>query len=309
MKIKDNVFWIFGQSFSLYFKNFKSFFRYMAFPVFGQIVGMLLILAATFFYSNNITKLVTKGGVLDNFSMIFLLLIVLLLPGFLIFIKALGDYLLAYGAINSMVDNMIKSGKVYDFHAHTELIRRKSAKFSLLWLVLAMMGIIGLFPLFWVIAIIMFVYFILVFQVFTFEPDKSVYGCFKKSVDIIKGHFLKTSALAILMGGLTYWLIPNVIQYGFDFLHITDFLAFLLEGWTKQLPLDNLNQLLVQSHTGIQLTPKMLGEGFVDSNLNYVLTCFMLPVRSICWSLWYKALNKGEVKLDKRILARAEKKA
>jgi len=39
--------------------------------------------------------------------------------------------------------------------------------------------------------------------------------------------------------------------------------------------------------------------------LGYIVICLTLPLRSICWALWYKNLNKAEVKLDKKILDRA----
>ena len=128
-KVKDSVWSIFAEGVKLYFKNFGQFFKYLAFPVLGQILGIILTFGATFFYAANLPKWAVAGGFFDNFSMIFLVLILITLPGLFIFAKAFWDYLVAYGAINSMVDNMLKSGKVYDFAAHTELITRKTPKF------------------------------------------------------------------------------------------------------------------------------------------------------------------------------------
>lgn len=307
MKIKDSVWSIFAQSVQFYFTNIGSFFRYLAFPVFGQILGIILILGASYFYSVNLPKWIVPGGIFDNFSMIFLVLLLITLPGLLVLVKAFWDYLVAFGAINSMVDNMLKSGRVYDFHAHTELITRRSASFGTLWLLIAIFGFIGSFPLFWVIAGIMFVYFILVFQVFTFEPDKSPLGCFKKSAELIKGNFARTLGLMILIGGFSYWLLPDLIQWFFDFISFSAFVAIPFDSFVNQLPISNINKMLLEAHITFQLTSLMVAKAMVGGLLNYVLTSLLLPVRSICWALWYKNLNKGEVKLDKRILDRAEK--
>lgn len=307
-KIKDNVWGIFCQGTKLYFTNFGSFFKYMAFPTFGQVLGIVLILITTSFYSANIQKWIIPGGILDNFMLIFLILFLLTLPGLFILIKAFCDYLVAYGSVNSMLDNMLKSGRVYDFHAHTELVARRSSAFASIWLIWALFGLIGSFPLFWVIFGILSVYFMLVFQVFTFEPDKSALGCFKKSVNLIKGNFTRTLGLMAILGVLTYWLMPNLIQYLFDVLKLTDIFAIPLDSWTKQLPIEQINLLLAKSPTAYQITSLWIAKVLIGALVNYIVTCITLPWRSICSALWYKNLNKGEIKLEKKILDRAEAK-
>ncbi len=307
-KIKDSVWSIFVEGLNLYFKNSGSFFRYMAFPVFGQIFGITLTLIASYFYTVNLPKWIVKGGIFDNFSMIFLILFVITLPGLFIFAKAFWEYLVAYGAVNSMVDNMLKSGKVYDFPAHTEVVTRRTAKFVGLWFLLALFIIIGSFPLFWVIAGIMFVYFVLIFQVFTFEPDKSVLECFQKSVSLIKGRFTRTLGLMALLGALTYWILPDLIQFLFKIINITAFLVIPVDIWINQLPINEINKMLLQTPTAYQVTSLFIARTVVEISLGYIVICLTLPLRSICWALWYKNLNKGDIKLDKKILDRAEGK-
>lgn len=307
-KIKDSVFDIFGQAVKLYFTNFGSFFKYMAFPVFGQILGIILTLLASFFYAQNLPKWIVQGGLFDNFSMIFLVLFLITLPGLLIFAKAFWDYLVAYGAVNSMVENMLKSGKVYDFPAHTELITRRTASFVGVWLLLGLFAIVGIFPLFWVIAGILFVYFILVFQVFTFEPQKNPIECFQKSATIIKGNFARTLGLMALLGGLTYWILPEAIKLFFNFVNIIGFFAIPIDVWAQQLPINEINKMLIQTPVAYQITSLWIAKFIVAGSLGYIITCMTLPLRSICWALWYKNLNKAEAKIDKKFLARAEGK-
>lgn len=307
-KTANSVLGVFWQGTKLYFSNSISFFKYLAFPVFGQILGIVLILFASYLYSCCLKNLIVPGGIFDNFLVIFFVLILVTLPGLFILIKAFWEYLVAYGAINSMVENMLKSGKVYDFHAHTEVITRRSASFGTLWLLLAILGLIGSFPLFWVISGILAVYFILVFQVFTFEPDKSAIGCFKKSMAIIKGNFARTVGLIALLGVFTYWLIPEGIKYLFIVSNSTSVLAIPFDFITQKLPINEMNIMFRQFHLPYQVTSLMMAKAMVEALLGYALTCLTLPWRSISCALWYKSLNKGEAKLDKKILERAEKK-
>lgn len=306
-KIKDSVWAIFGQSVKLYFSNFGSFFKYMAFPVLGQVFGVILALLASFFYAANLPKWIVQGGIFDNFSMIFLILFAITLPGLLIFAKAFWDYLVAYGAVNSMVDNMIKSGKVYDFPAHNEVITRKMPKYIGLWILFGLFTAVGFFPLFWVLAGILFIYFILIFQVFTFEPDKSPIGCFQKSMTIIKGNFARTVGLLALIGLFTYWILPEAIQAVLEWGKITALFAIPFDTWAQQLPIDEINKMLMQTPTAYQITSLWIAKSIVSASMGYIVICFTLPMRSICWTLWYKNLNKAEAQIDKKLLERAEK--
>lgn len=308
-KVKDSVWSVFWQGIKLYFTNFGSFFKYMAFPVFGQVLGVILTMAPAFWYAQNLPKWIIKGGIFDNFSMIFLVLILIILPGLLVFAKAFWDYLVAYGAINSMLDNMVKSGRVYDFAAHNEVITRRTTGFVGLWILFGIFTTIGAFPLFWVVAFILFVYFVLIFQVFAFEPDKSPVGCFQKSVDIIKGNFARTLGLMILLGLFTYCFLPELIKFFFDFVNVVGFFAIPVDIWAQQFPIEGINQMLLNSPTAYQLTSLWIAKSIVSSSIGYIVIGFTLPLRSICWGLWYKNLNKAEMKLDKKILDRAEKEA
>ena len=135
-KKTKTIFGIFTESIGLYFSNFDKFIKYMTFPVLGQIAGLALIFGITYLYTANLPKLLAKYPNLDNLNTLIVLSVLITLPGLAIFMKAFWEYLVAYGAINSMYDNMQKSGRVYDFEAHTELIKRRSVSVVGLWLML-----------------------------------------------------------------------------------------------------------------------------------------------------------------------------
>ena len=221
-KKKKTIFSVFTESIGLYFSHFKSFIKYMSFPILGQIVGLLLIFGASFIFTQNISNILTKFPNLDNWNFIILSLILVTLPGLIIFLKAFWEYLVAYGAINSMVENMLKSGRIYDFPAHTELVKRRTPTFIGIWFIVGILSLLAVCPFFTIICGIFAVYFVIVFQVFTFEEEQSVFGCFKRSLQIIKGHFGSTFILILLAGGLTYLFIPQIIIKLMDIVHISE---------------------------------------------------------------------------------------
>lgn len=320
---------IFMESIGLYFSNFDKFVKYMTFPVLGQIAGLGLVFLITFFYSQNLPNLIEKYEVLNNFNVLILLSIIITLPGLAIFVKAFWEYLVAYGAVNSMLDNMLKSGRVYDFDAHTELVKRRTLQFVGLWFLYGFFSCVAIIPLFWVICAILAVYFVLTFQVFTFEPELSPIGCVKRSLMLIKGHFASTFMLIALVGALTYVFIPQIFGKIFEIAGINNFFANLILPIINRLPEINLQQYGLKNISSLEIATFT-----VQTFVAQILIQYTLPLRSILWSMWYRELSKstfepikksskkrpserlmeeshkkfGKKKLDKNILKRASEK-
>ena len=281
---------IFTESIGLYFSNFNKFLQYMSFPVLGQIAGLLLVFLITFIYTKNLPALILKFPVLDNFNTLILISILLTLPGLIIFVKAFWEYLVAYGAVNSMLDNMLKSGKVYDFNAHTELIKRRTLPFIGLWFLFGIFSLFAFCPLFWIICGILAVYFVLVFQVFTYEPDLSPIGCVKRSLSLIKGHFASTFMLMALAGALTYIFIPQVFIKILEISGLNNFLSTGLIPLINELPIDSLNNIL-NTYGAKPIQESEIALFTIETFIAQILIQYTLPLRSILWSLWYKELD------------------
>lgn len=289
---------IFTESIGLYFSNFDKFVKYMTFPVLGQIAGLVLVFLLTYFYAKNMPNLIQKIPALDNFSLLILISILITLPGLAIFVKAFWEYLVAYGAVNSMLENMLKSGKVYDFDAHTELIKRRTLPFVGLWFLFGIFSLISVIPFFWVPCGVLAVFFVLVFQVFTYEPELTPLGCVKRSLQLIKGHFASTFMLLALVGALTYVLIPNLVNMFCEYTHITLWLSSLITPIIRELPIDAWNNAL----SYLYLQPLKI-EGIalftVGTFIAQIFIQYTLPLRSILWGMWYKELNGGKIYVSK----------
>mgnify|MGYP006878136624 CR=1 FL=1 len=291
----------FFEGLKIYVLNIHKFLLYMAFPVLGQIVGLFLIFGLTFWFTQNIQDITVKYPALSDISTMITLIIVSVVPGLLILVKAFWDYLVAFVALNSMTDGYMNTGRVYDFRAHNSVATQKPFAFIGIWFLISIMTIIGIIPLFTVILAVFFVYFCLVFQVFTFENGLSPVGYFKRSLYLVKGNFGKTFSLMAILTVLTYCLLVQGLGVLFDAFNWTQILEKMFETWALTLPLE-----LVKV---VEITPTMVGEILVKSLISFIVVGFTMPLRSICWTLWYNCLAEDDKPVIKKPRKRTVKKS
>lgn len=283
MAKEDKSIWlVFFEGIKIYALNIHKFLLYMAFPVLGQLIGLVMIFGLTYWFTRNYQNLAVKYAPLNDFSTLLTVVVITIIPGLLIFMKAFWDYLVAYGAVNSMTEGYLNTGKVYDFRAHNEVVTNRTFSYIILWLLFGIFAFLSVIPVFWIIGAVFFIYFILIFQVFTFEQGVSPVGYFKRSMSLVKGKFARTFLLMILLGIFTYYFLPAGLSVIFDYLNLTDILAKVFEAWAYTLPLEPLEQF--------NITPALIGNELVKELIFLIVVGFTLPVRSICWTLWYKNL-------------------
>ena len=318
VKTDKSIWLIFFEAVKIFCMNIHKFFLYMTFPVLGQIIGIFLVFGLTYWFNNNLETTIAKYPALNNFSTFSLVLLLLTLPGLLILLKALWDYLVAYGALNSMAEGALSTGKVYDFPAHNAVVKSRTLTFVMLWILFGIFTAFATFPLFWVLGGIFFIYFILIFQVFTFEENVSAINCFKESLTLIKGKFARTALLACLLFVILY-LVYQGVTVLFEVCKLNAFLLKIISDWAMSLPLDQMNFVLQKFNQLI--TPEMIAKSVISNLTFFVALGFTLPLRSISWTLWYKNLaafkeqpeqktvkqsrKTAQKKLDKNILKRA----
>ncbi len=289
MAKEDKSVWlIFFEGIKIYALNIHKFLLYMAFPVLGQILGLFMIFGLTYWYTQNYQNLAVKYTALNSFSTMLTVVVLTVIPGLLIWARAFWDYLVSYGAINSMTEGYLNTGKVYDFRAHNEVVTKRTFTYIILWLLFSIFTLLSLIPVFWVIGAIFFIYFLLIFQVFTYEDGVSPVGCFKRSLRLIKGKFARTFLLMALLVVFSYYFLTAGLSVIFDCLNLTGFLSKVFEPWTYTLPLEVLEQF------NITITPAMVSHEIVNQLVFFIVVGFTLPIRSICWTLWYKNLSTDD---------------
>lgn len=318
-KISESLLGVLWDGLKLYVLHFKQFSKFMLFPVLGQFIGVTWALASSYFFTKNLDYLIKEIPVLNSYVAILTCTLLIAAPGLILFMKAFWDYLVAYGAINSMTEGAMATGKIYDFPAHRAVITRRAGTFILLWLIFSLFAFVSssIFLL-WLIGAIFFVYFVLIFQVFTFEEDVSPKGCFKRSLMLVKGNFSRTFAIMLVLGVATYYLMPMAVLMVFDAIKLSPHLYSMLEGFALRIPVDTVNSILTLVNQPT-ITPLDISKSIVGLSVSSVVVMATLPLRSVVWTLWYKVLSErdgvpakltksGKKKLDPEILKRAKNK-
>ena len=308
-KIRNSIWFVIFDGLKIYFSNIDKFILYMLFPVFGQIAGLALAFGLTVGFADKVAQ---KAHSINSAMTIILLLAI---PGLLIFLKAFWDYMVAYVALNSMTEGAITTGHVYDIQAHRQVATRRAFKYiGFLFVVgfLSLFGVltttilIGLVP-----SLIFWVFFMLVYQIFTFEDELSVKECFKRSYNLVKGDWARTFFLMIILWFFSIYIITEGVSVIFDCLHLTDKVCALFDFVGNNMPLEYFNKALRYINLP-EITVNMVSKIIFMSVLTTIVAGLSLPIRSICCTLWYKTMTslkdgKTEQKPKKQKKSKKEK--
>ena len=306
-KQHGTIFEIFLQGIGLYFSNIDRFVWYMLFPVLGQITGLVLTISIIYSYNEYKSVILSNIPILQTPMYMNIALCIVLLPVLFIWIKAFWDYMVAYSAVNSMTENMLKSERVYDFPAHTMMITRRWFPYICLCILYIGLILLSVIPIFLVFIWILLIYYAFVFQIFMFEPELSPIDCFKKSSSYVHGNFKQTLLMIALTGGLTYIILPQLVLAFTDLVKGVSWLKDFIQPYITVPSLDWINMVL--SAMGFTQIMRAQVALFIAQTVIIILVIqLLLPLRVICMCLWYKNYynDAGAMKkIDDRILDRA----
>lgn len=284
-KMKNSIWFVLFEGLKIYFSNIDKFILYMLFPVLGQVLGIALCFGLTL---GLLDKIAAKA---DSISSAMLFILLLAIPGLLIFAKAFWDYVVAYVALNSMTEGAVTSGKVYDFKSHNEVATRRSFKYIGFLLILSVLMSLGTSIFFIIPGFVLWIYLILIFQIFTFEPDLSIWECYKKSFVLVKGDWGRTFSLMLILAFFSIFIITQGITVVFDYLNLTKSVCSIFDFIGKLLPLHTINHAFSYARLPYNITVEMVSNWIFVTILSCIVAGLTLPIRSICWSLWYKNLS------------------
>lgn len=283
-KLKNSIFFILWEGIKIYFSNIDKFLLYMLFPVFGQVIGIALSFGLSLGFAEKVAQ---KA---DSPAVALLMILLLAIPGLLIFAKAFWDYMVAYVALNSMTEGAVTTGKVYDLASHNEVATQRGWKYVGFLIILSVLMSLGSSIFFIIPGFVLWIYFILVFQIFTFEPDLSITDIFKRSFLLVKGNWARTFILMAVLGFFSMYILTEGITVVFDYLNLTASASSIFNFISNLIPLDLVNKILVHANQPI-ITNEMISKTIFVSVLGMIISGLTLPIRSICWSLWYKNLS------------------
>ncbi len=294
---KKNVFGIFMEGLGIYLKHSPTLIKYMSFPIFGQLIGIILSFALSLGFAYTI------GTKIPDTTVSFAITMALAVPGLIIFAKAFWEYLVAYVAVCSMAENTVKSGRIYDINAHKKVATtsKRMGDFITLWLLFGLFTLIAIFPPMWIIAVVAFVFISLIFQVFTFEKNLSAVDCFKQSAKLVVKNFGGTVGLLLILGIFTYFLLPKLAEILLTLIQVVNLFAMLLDPMISDiLPIDNWNAAFEALGQNYMITSLDVSKMIISSVISWFVVSFTLPLRSICFTLWYKQLSISEIKEKKK---------
>ncbi len=310
----ENIFQIFFNGILIYLKKFLTFSRAMFFPVFGQVAGIILILAPVYFYRQYFLLSIPVEKLQENMIFIFLGLLLIVIPGFAIFLKAFWDYMVAMVSLNTITADIIEKNSIDNFKEHNERINSRSKDYIILllllmgvWLVLIaapfvvlVSGFVFLNKIFAtvlfslsgllsaIILAIASVFLCLSFQIFAFEKINPV-NILKTSFNMIKNSFWEVIILGILLFIVTGSIIPYVFQVLIKSTSILSYIAFPFEVYINIL-LENPIIASVQAELG-SFIPN-LAEELALFGIGSIVTAFLLPMGSACFTLLYFDIKK-----------------
>ena len=291
-KISLNVFNIFFTSVKVYFLYLDKFVKYLLFPVFGQILGIIAIFTVAYLFNTNSETLQMKIPFLAEEKNFFIVYICCLIPFFIIFIKAFDDYIIAFSALNSVCYITTPKKKVQDidFKTHNSAIERRLFPYIVLLFLFSLLSIVAIIPIFW----IFIPFLILIFQVFALEQSAGPVSSIGRSIDLVRGHYFVTLIAIILCLLLTYVLIPDLFVWAFDYFKITPFLVSPVEKFVSAFPAidyGRINEVLKMIGSTETLNSFVLAKMLVESTIYSIFVMFTLPLRCCVFTNLYAALD------------------
>ena len=290
-KVSLNIFSIFFSSVKVYFLYLDKFVKYLLFPVFGQIFGIIAIFTIAYLFNTNSETLQMKIPFLADEKNFFIVYICCLVPFFIIFMKAFYDYIIAFSSLNSVCYIITPKKKVQDvdFKTHDSAIERRLFPYIVLLFLFSLLSIVLLIPIFW----IFIPFLILIFQVFALEQSAGPVSSIGRSIDLVRGHYFVTLLAIILCLLFTYVLIPDLFVWTFNYFRITPFLTSPVENFVSVMPIDfgRINEVLKAAGSSDIYNSSTIAKMLVESTVYSIFVMFTLPLRCCVFTNLYAALD------------------
>jgi hypothetical protein len=311
------------EGFLLYIAHGASFTQPLLRPICFQFAGAFLATWSPYWVLNRLSS----GWFSDNPALWIATMLLLEIPGIVLFTMGFWEYLIWMVSLNRNVAEVLQR-KQPSFITHYQAIEKQAGPLTNLLLLLSSFWIlpIGLIAIpevvlfhfsppielalfLWgsillgcfsvLLLAVSSIYFSVVFQVFTFEPvTVNPLKLLKRSYDLIVGHFWRVLILMIGMGALTNGLLPGIFTSLLGLSHVTPALAKLLEEFIQEIlitlqPVSDTQKdpvwMLISSYTQTHL-PQLSIE-ILNTVFYSVLTALLLPLNTFIFALLYLDLR------------------
>lgn len=274
-----------------YLYNLDIFVKYLSFPILGTIFGMFFLFLINYIFVTHIEQIEKINPIFENTAVLLTLLLIVVIPAFLIMIKALIDYIVAYGTINSMC--VLGTKRIEDVYNHKETVKRRFAPYCILILVLSVIFGVLSFPLLWPLLIVASIFLSLAIQVFSLEENITPYEAIRKSINLVKSDFWVVFWVLVLIALISYVAVPYLITWAVAKTPLFQWIAYPVEKYISLLPLSDINSVLSQSGINYTFDVILIAESIVNCVISTIVIMYMLPFRCACCVEMYKRLNEN----------------
>lgn len=299
----------FIEVFKIFFSSIKTYFMYLdqtskalAFPIFGQFISVILIFTITYFVSENASQIMSMIPFLNSDAAFFTTFIIILLPFFIIFLKAFYDYIILFSSLNLVfyTNSNKKKIKNLDFESYNNSIQRRLFKYIILMIISVPLMIIAPF-------------LVLIYQVFAMENDISPIGAIKRSIKMIKANFIPAVIMIVLCYIVTYgflpalfmWVCQKISLYYFVLSCCERFLTLLpAESYTLQVDLGIINEYINEI-----ISPLSIAGFLTKSTFASLIIGFTLPFRCCCFTELYRLFDAKNIKENSKMTDEIVKRA
>lgn len=299
--------------FNLFFSSIKTYFlyldqtsKYLLFPVFGQIISIVLIFLLTYLFVVNYDVLKNSCDFLNSDRTLFTLFWIIVAPLILIMVKAIYDYIIAFTSLNLLFYTFggKKNAKQVDFKANDNVIQRKLFSYIVLMLLVSILMFVPFLGIFLCLA----------FQVFAIEGSNSPFKAILRSVEMVKSNFIPTILMLLLCFVTTYYFLPAIFIWACEKISVYYFFIHNCEKFFSIISFDNLfayidNFGIVAEPIKTFFEPITMSKMLVESTLSFIIIAFTLPFRCSCFTELYKLFDSEKIKENSKVTDEIVKRA
>lgn len=304
----------FLNAFGIFFSSVKTFFLYfdqttkiLLFPIFGQILAIILIFTLTYFYVQNGHSVQAFIPFFNTNERLFITFIVLLIPLFFLFAKAFYEYIIRFSSLNLLyyTNSGKKKVKNIDFEANDNVIQRKLFNYIILMLIITIMCITPL--------ILILPLACMAFQVFALEGNISPIKAVTRSIEMVKANFIPTMVALALCFFFTYMFLPALFIWAAEKTSIYYFMMGACEKFIVITPLHSMASMtdlgILNEYINEILSPVAISRNITEGIISFIVLGFTLPLRCCYFTELYRLYDSEKIKENSKTTDEIVKRA
>lgn len=293
------TFQIFLSSFKTYFLYLDQLLKYMAFPVLGQLISVILMFTLAYYFRLHLESLSVNELFSHKINNLYILFFIILFPLILVFMKSFYEYLIAFTALNTVFYTANKNkAKKIDFKACNSTVTRRLGSYVFLMLLVSLLFIVP--PIAFFAPIVAF-FLTFVFQVFAIENGTSAINAIKRSFQIVAENILPTLIMLILCYISTYEFLPKLFVWVAEKTSILYFFMNMWENFFEITIISNIRDIIeivnsTVSGLDIRIDAITISRFAVEATISFIVVAFTLPLRCCCFTELYRLCDSNKIK-------------